>query len=287
MVISGSTRICAIIGDPVSHSLSPQMHNAAFKKLELDFAYVPFLVKAGELPAAAKGLRALNSAGFNVTIPHKVSVIPLLDGLDPVARQIGAVNTVVNESAKLIGYNTDAEGFLKALEENHVDPTGKKIAVLGAGGASRAITFILASKGAYLTVFNRRENLTRAEELASLVTKQTGLPVRAMALDDLSEGLKGVGLLVNTTSVGMSPESSYTPVPAVLLKGIPLVFDIVYNPRHTRLLKEAKQAGAKTIDGLEMLVWQGAMAFEKWTGRSAPVGVMRREAAKMLRNKNA
>jgi shikimate dehydrogenase len=282
MEISGKTRICAIIGDPVEHSMSPAMHNAAFKKLGLDYIYVPFRVKPGELAAAVSGLRALNVVGFNVTIPHKVAILPLLDKLDPAAERIGAVNTVVNDSGKLIGFNTDADGFLRALTDRGIEPAGKKIAIIGAGGASRAVSYILAANGAVLTIFNRQKNLNHAELIASMITMNIGVNAKVLALDDLADGLKNTDILVNTTSVGMEPQDVDTPVPAGLLKGLPVVVDIVYNPRETQLLKDAKKAGVKTIGGVEMLAWQGALSFEKWTGQKAPLDLMRREALKML-----
>jgi len=282
MVISGKTKICAIVGDPVEHSMSPAMQNAAFKKIGLDYTYIAFRVKPGELKEAVTGLRALNIIGFNVTIPHKVTVIPLLDSLDPLAARIGAVNTVVNKDGKLVGYNTDAEGFLRALLEHGVDPAGKKVAVIGAGGASRAVSYILAEKGAVLSIFNRQVGLAHAEFIASMINKEIGQPVNVIALENLADGLKNIDILVNTTSVGMSPQAGVSPVPESLLKGIRVVFDIVYNPQQTLLLRAAKNAGAKIIGGVDMLAWQGALAFEKWTGQTAPLELMRCQAVKML-----
>jgi shikimate dehydrogenase len=283
-MISGKTQICALIGDPVEHTMSPAMHNAAFKKLGLDYLYIPFRVKPEQLSQAIAGLRALNVRGFNVTIPHKVSVIPLLDGLDPLAEKIGAVNTVVNDGGTLKGYNTDAEGFLRALRGRGVAPRGKDIVILGAGGASRAISFILAGEGAGLTILNRKVELDWAEDIARLIRRELGQEVKVGELNprNLSPALAEADILVNATSVGMSPASRSSPVPARFLKRRPVVFDIVYNPVETRLIKEAKGAGAKVIGGVDMLAWQGALAFEKWTGRPAPVDLMRREAVKML-----
>ena len=282
-MISGKTKICAIIGNPVEHSVSPAMQNAAFKKLGLDYIYVPFMVKPEQLAEAVAGLRALNVRGFNVTVPHKVAVIPLLDSIDPLAQKIGAVNTVINNGGKLAGCNTDAEGFYRALKAHGIKPENKKIAVLGAGGASRAISYILAKYGARLAVFNRKEHLEKAEEIGSMIKQELGLAIKVMELEKLGEGLKSTGILVNTTSAGMSPNSEESIVPAELLPHVPVVVDIVYNPVETRLLKDAKAAGAKTIGGADMLVWQGALAFEKWTGRQAPVEIMKKEVEKILR----
>jgi len=282
MEISGKTKICALIGDPVEHSMSPVMHNTAYKELGLDYVYIPFRVKPEGLEPAVAGLRALNVRGFNVTIPHKVSVIPWLDGLDPLAEKIGAVNTVVNTDGELRGYNTDAEGFLQALLEHGIKPKGKRIAVLGAGGASRAITYIMVGKGARVTILNRQQELDWAEDIAQLIRKDLGKEVKVYELGQLAGAIENVDILVNATSVGMSPAAEESPVPAHLLNKIPAVFDIVYNPMETRLLREAKAAGARVIGGVDMLVWQGALAFEKWTGQKAPLDLMRGEAVKML-----
>jgi len=282
MSISGKTQVCGIIGDPIEHTMSPVMHNAAFKKLGLDFVYLPFRVKKEALSRAVDVVRVLNIKGLNVTIPHKVAIIPFLDKLDPLAEKIGAINTIVNDEGVLTGYNTDATGFLQALLEQGVEPEGKTTVILGAGGASRAISFILAERGAHLIILNRQSG--RAEELAQRIAQVLKKEVKALALseENLAKVLARADILVNTTSVGMNPDIDETPVPAKLLKSGLIVFDIVYNPVQTRLLKEAEAAGAKTINGLEMLVWQGAMAFEKWAGQKAPLDLMKREAIKAL-----
>jgi len=283
-VISGKTKICGVIGDPIEHTMSPVMHNAAFKKLGLDYLYVPFQVRKEELSRAVEGIRALNVMGFNVTIPHKVAIIPLLDGLDPLAEKIGAVNTVVNNSGALRGYNTDATGFLQALLERGVEPAGKDVVVMGAGGASRAICYILAERGAHLSILNRQLEMDWAEELASQISYDFEMEVRALELgfENLRMVLGKADVLINATSVGMSPDNEETPVPAELLKSDLVVFDIVYNPIRTRLLKEAEAAGSRVMGGIDMLAWQGALAFEKWTEQSAPLDLMRKEAIKAL-----
>lgn len=280
--ISGKTKICALIGDPVQHTMSPAMHNAAFQKTGLDYVYLAFHVKPEQLAKAAEGLRALNVIGFNVTIPHKVNIIPLLDSLDSLAEKIGAVNTVVNDTGKLKGYNTDAEGSLRALMEHGFEPKNKRIVVLGAGGASRAISYTLVKQDARLIILNRRQELDWAEDIARLIYKNLGQEVKVLELGHLAEALSGADLLVNATSVGMSPDANASPVPAGLLAKVPLVFDIVYNPIKTRLLREAEKSGAQTISGLDMLVWQGALAFEKWTHQEAPFDLMRQTALEIL-----
>ena len=284
MNISGKTKICGLIGDPVEHTMSPVMHNTAYEKLGLNYIYIPFRVAPEQLGQAVDGLRALNVRGFNVTIPHKVSIIPMLDGLDPLAEKIGAVNTVVNTDGELRGYNTDAEGFMRALLNKGVEPGGKNIVVLGAGGAARAVTYKLAERETSLTILNRRQELDWAEDIAELIKEDFGKPVRVLELgeENLAEALRDANILINATSVGMSPNDNQSPVPAGLLKEGLAVFDVVYNPVVTRLLGEAKAAGAQIISGVDMLVWQGALAFEKWTGQEAPLDLMRKVALKML-----
>jgi len=283
-MISGKTRICGIIGDPVEHSMSPVMHNAAFKELGIDYLYLPFRVKQEDLKKAIEGMRALNIKGLNVTIPHKVAVTQFLDKLDPLAEKIGAVNTIVNDNGILTGYNTDASGFLQALLESEIEPEGKNMVILGAGGASRAISFILADRGAQPVILNRLLEFEWAEELANRISHIFNKKVRALELnrENLTRVLGEADILVNATSVGMAPDTDETPVDAELLSSGLVVFDIVYNPIKTRLLREAETAGATTIGGLDMLVWQGALAFEKWTDKKAPVDVMKREAIKLL-----
>ncbi len=283
-VISGKTKVCGLIGDPVEHSMSPAMHNAAFKELGIDYLYVPFRVKREELGKAIEGIRALNIKGLNVTIPHKVAILPFLDELDPLAEKIGAVNTIVNDDGVLRGYNTDATGFLQALLGRGIEPEGKKVVILGAGGASRAISFILADRRAQLVILNRRLELDWARELASRISQTFGKEVEALELnrENLARALDKADILVNATSVGMSPNVNETPVNSDLLTPDIIVFDIVYNPIKTRLVREAEIKGAKTISGVDMLIWQGVLAFEKWTGRKAPVELMRKEAIKQL-----
>lgn len=282
--MSGETKLCGIIGDPIEHTMSPAMHNAAFKTLSLNYLYLPFRVKSEDVDKAIDGMRALNIRGLNVTIPHKLRVIPLLDKLDPVAKEIGAVNTIVNDDGVLTGYNTDATGFIQTLVEGGIEPRGKNMVILGAGGASRAVSFVLAQRGASLVILNRLEELDWAQELAEWISSTFGKQVEALELTEknLARVMKKADIVVNATSVGMSPEVDGTPLPFSLLKRDLVVFDIVYNPAKTRLLREAGLAGARTLSGLNMLIWQGALAFEKWTGQQAPVEVMRTEVIKRL-----
>jgi len=284
--VTGKTVICGVFGDPIGHTKSPLMHNAAFAQLGLDYCYLPFRVAEEELDGAVAGLRAMNIRGVNITIPHKVAVMPLLDKINPLAEKIGAVNTIVNDGGVLSGDNTDATGFLQALLEGGVEPKGKNIIILGAGGASRAISFVLAERGARIVILNRTQE--RAKDLAHRVSNNSGAEVTARQLDEptLASELEKADVLINTTSLGMSPNSEGTPVPARLLKSDLVVSDIIYNPLQTRLLKEAEAAGARTISGMNMLVWQGALASEMWTGQKAPVDTMRAEVIKGLSHEN-
>ena len=211
-VVSGKTRVCGLIGDPVEHTMSPVMHNAAFRELGIDYLYVPFRVKKEELGRAIEGMRALHIKGLNVTIPHKVAVLQFLDKLDPLAEKIGAVNTIVNEDGVLTGYNTDATGFLQALLERGIKPEEKNVVILGAGGASRAISFILADKGANLVILNRLLELDWAQELAGRLSQIFTKEVPALELnrENLEVALGKADILVNATSVGMSPGTSET-----------------------------------------------------------------------------
>ena len=283
-MITSKTKICGLIGDPVEHSMSPVMHNAAFKQKGLNYLYLCFTIKSKWLHRAIDGMRALNIRGINVTIPHKVAIMPYLDQLDPLAEKIGAVNTIVNDNGTLKGYNTDAAGFYKALLNKSVAPQGKRVVILGAGGAARAISFILAEKGSSLVILNRPEEFNWAVELASRISHAFKTEVRALKLNEenLKIALSQADILVNATSVGMSPNIDESIVPKRLLKPDLVVFDIVYNPIKTRLLKETESIGAQTIYGLDMLVWQGALAFEMWTGVKAPLELMKEAAVRAL-----
>lgn len=280
--VSGSTRICGVIGDPVAHTISPAMHNAAFTAIGVDYIYLPFRVSQDGLRRAIAGMRALNIRGLNVTVPHKEAVLPLLDELDPLAEKIGAVNVIVNNEGMLKGYNTDAHGFLKSMESRGIELAGKSVVIIGAGGASRAICFALAGKVTRIMLLNR--TFSRAASLARAVSATTGQVIEAGRLNrrELSQSLLEARLLVNATSIGMSPGNGESPVTANLLFPGLTVVDIVYNPDRTRLLLEAERAGAATVGGLGMLANQGALAFEIWTGRRAPLDIMSEAATRAL-----
>jgi shikimate dehydrogenase len=274
--------VCGVIGDPIEHTLSPVMHNAAFSHLKLDFVFLAFRVKAAELENAMRGMRGLGIHGLNVTMPHKNAVVKFLDELDPTVKFLGSVNTILNENGRLIGFDTDGVGALKALRENGVNPDGKRLLLLGAGGAAKAIAYSLAEEAEELCVLNRASE--KAGELAELLSRTFGKKVLGGALSSsaVQRNLQDSDILINATSVGMYPNVGQSLVAPQWLKPDLCVMDIVYNPVETKLVKDAKAAGARVISGVEMLLYQGAASFEIWTGISAPVEVMRRAAMKRL-----
>ncbi len=251
------------------------MHNAAFRELGLDYVYVPFSVHPDNLRDAVQGVRALGIVGVNLTIPHKEQVIGLLDWVSEDARLIGSVNTIHNCEGVLKGYSTDGPGFIRALESSGKSPDGSKAAVLGAGGSAKATVYALAARGAQVTVLNR--TFSRAVELADNLNQTLGSgSVKVVALDDphAAEVIREADLLVNCTPVGMHPHPDAQPVPSEWLHPGLFVFDQIYNPLETNLLKAAKAAGARTANGIKMLVFQGALSFEIWTGHVPPVMTM-------------
>ncbi|MEA3377987.1 MAG: shikimate dehydrogenase [Chloroflexota bacterium] len=282
MPIDGHTQLVGLVGWPVEHTMSPAMHNAAFAALELNWRYVPLPVPPERVEAAMPGLVALGFRGANVTVPHKQAVLPALDTVAPEAQILGAVNTVVIErapdgSASCRGHNTDAAGFMGALRDGGFDPRGASAVVVGAGGAARAVVFSLReARATQIVVLNR--TLEHAQRLVSDLGHQSSTILRVEPFDEdaLVEAARAADLLVNATPMGMSPRANDSvwpdevPLPAHLT-----VFDLVYNPLETRLLRQARRSGAGALDGLGMLVRQGALAFEMWTGEEAPVAVMR------------
>jgi len=284
MTISGKTRVCAIIGDPVEHSLSPIIHNAAFKELDLNLVYVAFTVSVTELKDAVLGVKSLGIHGLNVTMPHKHSVMNYLDKINVKAKSIGAVNTILNNKGILIGYNTDGEGAMIALKENGICPEEKKLVLLGAGGAAKAIAYQAAQEVKELVILNR--TVEKAKQLAIMLQNFKAKVIgRPLSNNILCKELKTTDILVNTTSVGMYPDNNNSPVPSDLLSSDLCVMDIIYNPLRTRLLNDAKSAGAKTVSGVDMLIYQGAVAFEIWTKCDAPVEVMKKAALNELINR--
>ncbi len=276
MEINAHTQLCAVIGNPVEHSLSPAIHNAAFQKLGLNFVYLACRVE--NLGGAVTGMRALgNLRGFSVTIPHKVAILGMLDEVEATARHIGSVNTVVIDEGKLIGYNTDASGALRALDGAGVGLDHERVVLLGSGGAARAIAFGLAdrAKARSLTILgiDEPERLALVRDLRA----KTALAVVEGHLDAqrIRSALVEARVLIHSTPVGMHPHVEQSVVPQDALHRGLAVMDIVYNPVETRLLREAREAGCKTIQGLEMFLNQAVDQFELWTGRAAPADVMR------------
>jgi shikimate dehydrogenase len=280
--ITGKTRVCGVIGDPIEHTLSPTMHNAAFNSLNLDCAFLAFKVKPAEVDNAIAGMRALGILGLNVTMPHKEAVISHLDEIDETAKFLGAVNTIHNKDGKLLGFNTDGIGALKALKENGANPQGKRVLLLGSGGAARAIAYALVQEADELVVLNRTVN--EAKDLASLLKRTFNKKIVANSLSAnvIQETLCDSNILINATSVGMKPNVKQSLIAPEWLKPDLTVMDIVYNPVETKLALDAKSKGAKVVSGVEMLIYQGAASFEIWTGKPAPVQVMRKAALECL-----
>lgn len=276
--VRGTTRVVGVFGYPVAHSASPPMHNAAFAHLGLDWVYVPFAVAPESIGDALRGVRAMEMAGVNVTVPLKELAPAFMDDLTPRARLLGAVNTVVNTNGRLIGDSTDGPGFVAALE--HAGATvgpNLRAVVLGAGGSSRAVVYALAHAGASVVLANRSAN--RAEAVAAHLTPHVPGTITLCSWDEaaIGDALQTADVLVNTTSVGMHPNpNEMPPVAASALRPGLLVSDLIYKPVETRLLALARQRGCQTQNGIEMLVRQGAFAFSHWTGvADPPLDIMR------------
>ncbi|XRP97115.1 shikimate dehydrogenase [Methanocaldococcus sp. 16A] len=280
-MIDAKTKVIGLIGHPVEHSFSPIIHNAAFKDKGLNYVYVAFDVLPENLKYVIDGAKALGIVGFNVTIPHKIEIMKYLDEIDKDAQLLGAVNTIKIEDGKAIGYNTDGIGARMALEEEVGKVKDKNIVIFGAGGAARAVAFELA-KDNNIIIANRTvekaENL--AKEIAKKLNKKFGEEVKFSGLD---VDLKDIDIIINATPIGMYPNVDVEPiVKADKLREDMVVMDLIYNPLETVLLKEAKKVNAKTINGLGMLIYQGAVAFKIWTGVEPNVEVMKESLKKCL-----
>ena len=275
--ISGAGKVCALIGDPIAHSLSPAIHNAAFRSLGMDFAYVPFRVRANELKAAIEGIRSLGILGVNVTIPHKTRVLPLLDAIEKTALQIGAVNTIVRNDGRLRGYNTDGQAALAVLQSLAGSLSGRRAVILGAGGAARAIVYYLSKAVESIAVLNRTRS--KASSIARKIARLRGIACRSYGLnkESLQRGLGKADLLINTIPADAFARFGNILIQERLVRQGMVVFDVSYKPEND-FLANAKIAGAKTIDGLDMLVRQAALSFTLWTGREAPIDIMREAA---------
>jgi len=289
MTIRGDTTIVGVIGYPVEHSCSPQMHNAAFRHLGMNWCYVAFRVEPARIEAAIRAIPALNLRGLNVTIPHKQDALRLMDEVTEYARQAQAVNTIENRQGVLVGWNTDVEGFLACLTEQGVAVAGRRALLLGAGGAAWGVSVALAKGGAHSLVIANR-TLERAQRLSLWIGDMSGgLACRAVPLEATKMAEYGpFDLVVNTTSLGMSPAAEgCAPLAWEALAPEAVVVDTVFNPQRTKLLTEAERRGFGTVEGLGMLLHQGAIAFRIWTGVEPPLAVMRRALKKALREGGA
>lgn len=267
MGVSGKTKTVGIFGYPIEHTLSPLMHNTAFKALGLDLCYIAFAVAPKHLPEAVNAIRVLDLLGVNITVPHKENVIPLLDKIDKEASFINAVNTIVNKQGKLTGYNTDGRGFMKSLSEKGIPATGRDIFIVGAGGASRAISYYLSEKASKL--FLHDIDQPKAKKLVNDLSKIRENVFLIKNINDIDKP----HVIINATPLGLKP-TDLLPLSPDFITSDMIVCDLIY--RNTKFLQEAKKKGAKTIDGSGMLLWQGVLAFEMWTGVKAPVDIMRK-----------
>lgn len=273
ILINSKTKLVGLIGHPVDHSFSPIMHNAAIKDLKINYRYFAFDVSEENLKDVVAGAKAFNFRGFNITIPHKMNIMKYLDEIDSDAEAIGAVNTVKIENGKAIGYNTDGLGAKKALEEKTGILYNKNILIIGSGGGSRAVSFELA-KDNNLTIVNR--NIEKAENLSKEISRKLEKE-NPLNYGGLDINIENFDIIINTTPVGMYPHTEVEPViPLNNIKKDAVVMDLIYNPLEPVFLKEAKKYGAKTINGIGMLVYQGAVSFEIWTGVKPDIYVMKK-----------
>lgn len=279
--ITGNTKLTGLLGSPVSHSISPMMHNEAFRQLNLDYVYLAFDVGTDKLENAVHGLRALGVHGFNVTMPNKNDMCSLCDKLSPAAKIIGAVNTVVNYNGVLIGHTTDGVGYMRSVQEAGHDIIGKKMTLLGAGGASSSVMVQAALDGvSEISVFSRRSRFfERAQRIISDLHERTNCKITLYDFDSeaiLKREIADSAILTNGTSVGMAPhvECSIITDTSFFHKDL-IVSDVIYNPTETMLLRLAKESGCHTFNGLYMLLYQGAEAFRLWTGQEMPVSIIK------------
>jgi len=266
MVVNGKTKITGIFGNPIEHTLSPLMHNSAFSELGLDMCYIPFKVSPDDLSNAVQSIRALNLAGVNITVPHKENVIPLLDKVDDEATFIGAVNTITNHNGILTGYNTDGRGFMSSLAEESVSVDNKEVVMIGTGGAARAVSYYLSEKASKLSMFDI--DRSKADNLVS----DLGKIRNNVYLLDNPDDLGKPSILINATPLGLHSDDPL-PVNADIISSDMVICDLIY--KQTPLLIKASEKGAKTVNGSGMLLWQGVLAFELWTGVKPPVDTMR------------
>lgn len=283
-MITGSTKLLGVMGHPIAHSFSPAIHNAALNYAGLDYAYLPLDVPKESLTSTIKWIRTLNFRGFNVTIPHKNKILPLLDEVSEEAKKVGAVNTVIRERGKLIGYNTDIVGFVAGLKEAGFNADGKNALIIGAGGAARAVISGLAAEKIKNIAIAAR-NIEKAEILANDFKTSANIFCHDLASEDYKKEQARADIVVNTTPLGMYPNiDAMPPVDFLILKNDALIYDIIYTPEETKLLSEAKKRNLKTQNGETMLVEQGAAAFRLWTGEEPNIELMKKTLKESLVN---
>ena len=282
MKINAKTNVCAIIGNPVEHSLSPTLHNEAFRQEGLNLCYTAFCVK--DLEAAIKGARALGILGLSVTIPHKVEVLNYLDEVDETAGRIGSVNTVIQKDGKLLGYNSDGMGAFRALKDAGVDLNNNRITIIGSGGAARAIAFTLGKEASLKEMLLLGIDQEECRGLCEELSRARSFPVRwePFSREIMKRVLPESDGVIHCTPIGMHPKEAESLITREDLHEDQFVFDIVYNPLKTRLLEEAESVGCRVIPGVEMFIYQAVFQFELWTERQAPVECMRRVVMEAL-----
>ena len=284
MNVTGSTILTGLLGSPVAHSVSPAMHNEAFRLLDLDYVYLAFNVGTDSLKDAVKGLKTLGARGFNLTMPDKIAILDLVDELTPAARLAGACNTVINDNGHLIGHTTDGIGYMRSVADAGHDIIGKKMTLLGAGGAATAICTQAALDGVKeIDIFrrNRPKAFAQTVAFADRTAKDTGCKIHVYDFADetqMKKSLAESAILTNATNVGMAPDTDAIPIPDVhFLHPNLVVSDIIYNPRQTQLMKIAASMGCPVFNGMYMLLYQGAAAFECWTGLEMPVAEIKKK----------
>ena len=281
--IDGHTRTIGIFGDPIAHTRSPAMHNAAFQALGLPYVYLPFHVRPADLVRAVRGMRALGLLGLNVTVPHKERIVRCLDSLSPEAELCGAVNTVVNQDGHLFGDNTDGRGFLNSLQEAKLSPRGIEVVLIGAGGSARAVLVsLIRARCAAIRIVNRTQ--ANARKLVRTYRRTGETRLEALPLDSLRDPavLSGAKLVINASAVGLH-DDEFLPLAYTATQAGCLFYDLLYRPDRTPFLRHARAAGRPVMDGRRMLLHQGALAFSLWTGRPAPLEVMDRALRRALR----
>ena len=276
-MITGHTRLVGLFAEPIRHSVSPMIQNTAFQALGIDAVYLAFELGTERLPHAIESIRNLEMLGANLSMPNKMAAVPLMDELSEAAQLVGAINTIVNTEGKLTGHITDGTGFMRSLQDQHIDIIGKKMTIIGAGGAATAIIVQAALDGVKdIAVYNRKDAFyDKVQQKLTYIEKQTGCHIHLHDLEQEEQLAQDVGdsaLLVNATGVGMKPNLEAAPIQDFsIIRPDLAVYDVIYTPSETRFLREAKARGAKTANGLGMLLYQGAAAFELWTGQAMPI----------------